>query len=115
MSIPTDIKERLLRCRMVMLDDIAVKNKQTLIDSISVDSNFVFIKQPDKCPHCKSKEMLGVEVMGAYTGRLLWECESCESFFLRFTKKATEKYLQSAVDLWTNPEDWGYIPPSEFN
>ena len=115
MSAPTDIKKDLLKCRMVMLDDILTKSKSNLIDSISVDSNFVFIKQPDKCPHCKSKNMLGVEVMGAYTGRLLWECEDCEVYFLRFTKKATEKYLQSAIDLWTNPEDWGYTPPSEFN
>ena len=42
MSIPTDIRESLLKCRMVMLDDIVVKNKQTLIDSISVDSSFIF-------------------------------------------------------------------------
>ena len=79
MSTPTDIKDKLLKSKMVMLDDILHKDKPTLIDSISVDSSFIFIKQPDKCPHCKSKKILGVEVMGAYTGRLLWECESCES------------------------------------
>tara|TARA_R110002110_G_scaffold69543_19_gene187424 strand:- start:1629 stop:1976 length:348 start_codon:yes stop_codon:yes gene_type:complete len=115
MSIPKDIRAELSKCKMVMLDDILLSNKSTLIDSISVDSNFVFIKQPTKCPHCQSKDILGVEVMGAYTGRLLWECEDCESYFLRFTKKATEKYLQSARDLWTNPEDWSYVPPSKFN
>jgi transposase-like protein len=114
-SIPKNIRTDLLKCRMVMLDDILLKDESTLIDSISVDSSFIFIKQPEKCPHCKSKGIVGIEVMGAYTGRLLWECEDCESYFLRFTKKATEKYLQSARDLWTNPEDWSYVPRSEFN
>ena len=115
MSIPKNIKTGLLKCRMVMLDDILLSDKSTLIDSISVDSNFIFIKQPEKCPHCRSKSIVGIEVMGAYIGRLLWECDNCDSFFLRFTKQATEKYLQSAVGLWTNPEDWAYVPHSEFN
>ena len=54
MSIPKDIRAELSKCKMVMLDDILLSNKSTLIDSISVDSNFVFIKQPTKCPHCQS-------------------------------------------------------------
>ena len=27
----------------------------------------------------------------------------------------TEKYLERARCTWTNPRDWGYVPPSQFN
>ena len=53
--------------------------------------------------------------MGAYLGNLLWECDECESIFLRFKKDETEEYLQAAKGAWTNSTDWGYVPKSEFN
>ena len=101
--------------RLVMLDDILLSRKDTLIDSISIDSEFVFKSKPSHCPHCHANEIGGIFVMGAYMGNLLWECNKCESMFLRFKKKKTEEYLQAAKGSWTNPSDWGYLPKSEFN
>lgn len=72
--------------RMVMLDDILLSKKDTLIDSISIDSEFVFSDKPAHCPHCHNNKIGGIFVMGAYMGNLLWECDECESIFLRFKK-----------------------------
>ena len=101
--------------RLVMLEDILLNQKDTLIDSISIDSEFIFLDKPSHCPHCHHDEIGGVEIMGAYMGNLLWECNKCESMFLRFKKKKTEEYLQAAKGSWTNPSDWGYLPKSKFN
>ena len=101
--------------RLVMLDDILLRQKDTLIDSISIDSEFIFSDKPSHCPHCHHDDIGGVEIMGAYMGNLLWECNKCESMFLRFKKNKTEEYLQAAKGSWTNPSDWIYVPKSEFN
>ena len=101
--------------RLVMLEDILLNQKDTLIDSISIDSEFIFLDKPSHCPHCHHDEIGGVEIMGAYMGNLLWECNKCESIFLRFKKDKTEEYLQAAKGSWTNPSDWGYLPKSKFN
>ena len=101
--------------RLVMLDDILLRRKDTLIDSISIDSEFVFSDKPAHCPHCHHNKIGGVFVMGAYMENLLWECDKCDSMFLRFKKDETEEYLQAAKGAWTNPTDWGYVPKSEFN
>ena len=109
MSLPQD------EDRIVMLDDILLSKKDTLIDSISIDSEFVFSDKPSHCPHCHNNKIGGIYVMGAYMGNLLWECDECESIFLRFKKDETEEYLQAAKGAWTNSTDWGYVPKSEFN
>tara|TARA_R110002020_G_scaffold27466_1_gene88522 strand:+ start:688 stop:1014 length:327 start_codon:yes stop_codon:yes gene_type:complete len=101
--------------RLVMLEDILLNQKDTLIDSISIDSEFIFSDKPSHCPHCHNNGIGGIEVMGAYMGNLLWECDECESIFLRFKKDKTEEYLQAAKGSWTNPSDWGYLPKSKFN
>ena len=101
--------------RLVMLEDILLNQKDTLIDSISIDSEFIFLDKPSHCPHCHHDDIGGVEIMGAYMGNLLWECNKCESMFLRFKKNKTEEYLQAAKGSWTNPSDWGYLPKSKFN
>ena len=54
MSIPKD------EDRLVMLDDILLSRKDTLIDSISIDSEFVFSDKPSHCPHCHHKDISGV-------------------------------------------------------
>ena len=108
-------KEDLDGIRLVMLDDLLLKKKTTLIDSIPVDIDFVFSEKPSNCPHCNDINLYGIEVMGAYSGILLWECQKCESVFLRFKKDKTEKYLQEAKGAWTNPSDWGYVPPKKIN
>ena len=61
--------------RLVMLEDILLSRKDTLIDSISIDSEFIFSDKPANCPHCHHHKIGGVFVMGAYMGILLWECD----------------------------------------
>jgi hypothetical protein len=99
--------------RLVMLDDVSTT--EHLVDGIKADKEHVCNKRPLKCLECKSKDIIGVEVMGSYDGILFWECEECEHPILRFREDKTEKYLQLAKGLWTNPNDWGYCPRSEFN
>tara|TARA_Y100000310_G_C20467444_1_gene708351 strand:+ start:202 stop:552 length:351 start_codon:yes stop_codon:yes gene_type:complete len=101
--------------RLVMLDDMITKSKKTLVDSIPVDTTYVFKTKPSNCPHCHNESIIGVDIMGGYSGNLLWECEGCESVFLRFKEEETEGYLQEAKGAWTNPNDWGYVHKSKFN
>ena len=104
--------------RLIMLEDVISEDGnlvENLLDDSMEDSKDVHKTRPKKCTRCKSSKILGVEIMGAYDGILFWECDICENTILRFKEELTEKYLQLAKGLWTNPSDWGYIPPSEFN
>tara|TARA_R100001594_G_scaffold13276_4_gene28728 strand:- start:71 stop:418 length:348 start_codon:yes stop_codon:yes gene_type:complete len=108
----------LKKYRLVMLEDvISTKGNlvENLLDLSGGDVKRISKKRPSHCPECEGKAMLGVEVMGAYDGILFWECDVCEFTILRFKEEITEEYLQLAKGFWTNPSDWGYIPPSEFN
>ena len=104
--------------RLVMLEDVISEDgklvKNLLNDSLKNPQD-IHKSRPRKCSRCKSSKILGVEIIGAYDGILFWECDVCENTILRFKEELTEKYLQLAKGLWTNPSDWGYIPPSEFN
>ena len=82
---------------------------------LEINTNLIHKKKPDECPCCSSDNVKGLEVIGTYDGNLFWECYECESVFLRFNAKTTLKYLEKAIGLWTNPEDWAYVPRSEFN
>ena len=105
-------------CRMVMLEDVICSKGnlvENLLDESAEGSDNAQKSKPKKCIRCKSPEILGVEIIGAYDGILFWECDSCENTILRFKEELTESYLQLAKGLWTNPQDWGYVPPSKFN
>ena len=99
--------------RLVMLDDVSSTDK--LVDGIKADKKHTCRKKPEECPKCFSQSIVGVEVIGSYDGILFWECDECDYTVLRFKEATTEKYLQLAKGLWTNPMDWGYVPRSEFN
>ena len=103
--------------RLVMLDDV-ISPEGNLVENLLELSNgdtSVSKKRPKKCPKCKSRNILGVEIMGAYDGILFWECDICEYTILRFKPEKTEEYLQLAKGVWTNPSDWGYVSKSKFN
>tara|TARA_Y100001963_G_scaffold100972_2_gene138917 strand:+ start:501 stop:845 length:345 start_codon:yes stop_codon:yes gene_type:complete len=100
--------------RMIMLEDfISVKGK--LVDQLNCNHEYISKCRPTKCPSCHSKDIVGVHIMGSYNGNLLWECNDCDKDILRFDADLTEKYLQLAKGLWTNPRDWGYVPRKKFN
>ena len=100
--------------RMVMLEDV-VSMQGKMVDSIKADKEHICKKRPSNCPKCSSNSIVGVEVIGSYSGALFWECDECDCTVLRFREETTEKYLQLAKGLWTNPNDWGFVPRSEFN
>ena len=104
--------------RLVMLEDVVCEDGslvENLLDNSIEGSEEAHKTRPKRCIRCKSSEIVGIEIMGAYNGILFWECDKCENTILRFKEELTEKYLQLAKGLWTNPSDWGYVPPSEFN
>ena len=104
--------------RLVMVEDVIdIKGNlvENLLDNSVEGSEEAQEKKPKRCIKCSSPKMIGVEIMGGYDGILFWECDICENTILRFAEDITEKYLQLAKGYWTNPSDWGYIPPSQFN
>tara|TARA_R110002110_G_scaffold219101_1_gene433177 strand:+ start:715 stop:1059 length:345 start_codon:yes stop_codon:yes gene_type:complete len=100
--------------RMIMLEDF-ISVDGNLIENLNCNIEYICNRRPSKCPTCFSEDIVGVQIMGSYSGNLLWECSDCEMDILRFDAELTEKYLKLAVGLWTNPKDWGYVPRKKFN
>tara|TARA_R100000278_G_scaffold22820_1_gene21411 strand:- start:563 stop:844 length:282 start_codon:yes stop_codon:yes gene_type:complete len=66
-----------------------------------------FPKKPASCPHCYSRDIKDIEVLGAYNGPLFWECGTCGVQLLRFSKTTTNKHLKKVKDLFFDmEEDW---------
>ncbi|QDP50921.1 MAG: hypothetical protein Tp132SUR00d2C45923861_17 [Prokaryotic dsDNA virus sp.] len=107
------IKE--LSTRMVLVVDLVDKVKGKLLNKLIKNINLIYKDNPGHCPNCHCDEVIGVEIMGAKDGVLLWECEACEEMFLKYTADKTEIELQNAKYCWTNSKDWGYVPRSKFN
>ena len=107
------IKE--LSTKMILVEDLVDIIKGRLLDKLVKDQKSIYRKNPPFCPECNSKEIVGVEIMGARNGVLLWECEECYEMFLKYEAEETEIELQGAKGFWTNPNDWGHIPKSKFN
>ena len=103
--------------RMILVVDLVDKLKGSLVEQLvhKKDLTCIFDIMPDVCPHCHSDDMRGIEIMGAQSGVLLWECNECLDVYLKYDKDITEEELQGASKYWTNPEDWGPCPKSKFN
>ena len=78
-----------------MVEDLVDKLRGTLVLQLvkRADLKTLYKSRPDVCPHCQSDNMIGLEVMGADEGILLWECSSCLCIYLRYDKDLTEKEL----------------------
>jgi Zn ribbon nucleic-acid-binding protein len=109
--------ENKLANKIIMLQDLVDKlNGRMVIQIVKHrDMNTIFKHRPKICPHCQADGIIGVEVMGAEEHVLLWECSECQCVYLKFDKDVTEKELQEAREYWTNPDDWGHCPKSEYN
>jgi transposase-like protein len=85
-----------------------------LIEKFNIKGTKHWRKKPDLCPYCRSDDISGVEILGAYGGDLFWECDDCHEFLLRFTKRTTEKHLQKTrglhIDLDRWEELWEQLP-----
>ena len=103
--------------RLILIRDLVDELKGSLVNKL-IDRKYkktIYDIKPKVCPHCLSKKMAGIEIMGAREGILLLECENCEEIFLKYEMIETEKELQLAKGYWTNPKDWGYCPKSQYN
>ncbi len=79
-------------------------------DNLSIKGTKHWKEKPDKCPYCGSPEIEGVEILGALEDDpLLWECQFCKEYLLRFTKRTTKKYLDRAQSLAIDPKDWDEV------
>ena len=104
-----------LPIRMILVEDLVKVVKGRLLDKLVKNQEKYYKTTPIKCPDCKCDELVGVEIMGARNGVLLWECDKCFELFLKYEAEETEAELQKAKGFWTNANDWGYIPKSKFN
>jgi len=77
-----------------------------IIDKFDIRGSKTFRKKPEKCPYCECNSIHSVEILGAYQGALMWECDYCHTFLLRFTKRTTEKHLQKAKNLLIDVSNW---------
>jgi transcription elongation factor Elf1 len=109
------MEDELQGIRMILVQDLVDVIKGRLIDKLVKKQDKCYNSSPGKCPDCNSKKVVGVEIMGARNGVLLWECDNCDEMFLKYEVEETELQLQNAKDCWTNSNDWGYVPRSKFN
>ena len=86
-----------------------------MVRKIGIVGTKHFNKRPHHCPCCQSEAVMGIEVIGAYPGSLIWQCMKCDERYLRFNKCITNKLLTVVKDTYTLPDDWGYLPKDEFN
>ena len=101
--------------RMILVEDLVDKINGRLLDRLVKHQNQIFKEIPHNCSSCYSKNIVGIEILGAKEGVLLWECEDCYEMFLKYEAEETETELQFAKGYWTNPKDWGYYPKSKYN
>tara|TARA_R110002020_G_scaffold90061_5_gene219560 strand:- start:108 stop:434 length:327 start_codon:yes stop_codon:yes gene_type:complete len=104
-----------LSTKMILVEDLVDIVRGRLLDKLVTNQKLIYKKNPHHCPSCNNEDIVGVEIMGAKNGVLLWECEGCYDMFLKYTADITEIELQQAKNYWTNGGDWGYIPRSKFN
>lgn len=77
-----------------------------IVDKFDIECTKTFRIKPDRCPYCTSRDVQGVEILGAYDGELMWECSYCHKFILKFTKRTTEKHLKKAQELLIDVSNW---------
>ena len=96
-------------------DLVCSPEKKDMVSKIGILGTKHFSKKPDECPCCNNEVVMGIEVLGAYPGILMWQCMKCDERFLKFNKKVTNELLTKVKDTYTVPEDWGYLPKNEFS
>ena len=79
------------------------------LEKLRVIGTKSFPERPEMCPYCGGEDIIGIEVLGAYDGTLLWECRKCERRLLRFARKITLRHLDKTKDLYFDfdgPEEY---------
>ena len=114
--MPSDVSPHLSEPLLTICGDlVCFPEKEDMVSRIGVLGTKVFKTRPEECPCCNSEAIMGIEVIGANEGSLIWQCMKCDERYLRYPKIKTNKLLEEVRDTYTCPEDWGYLPPEEFN
>ena len=100
---------------ITIFTDLVCEKGKDNVSKIGILGTKHFKTKPDECPCCQSKNVMGIEILGAYKGSLIWQCMKCSERYLRFRKDFTNKLLDEVKDSFTNPDDWGYLPKDEFS
>jgi hypothetical protein len=96
-------------------DLVCFPEKKDMVSKVGILGTKTYKHKPNECPCCNSEVLMGIEVLGAHPGVLLWQCMKCDERYLKFGKVKTNQLLYNVKDTYTVPEDWGYLPPEEFN
>jgi len=79
---------------------------EVTLESLDVYGLKQYKEKPSHCFLCHGKDIEGLEIIGAKTGRLFWECSTCETKFLIYSPEETQRYLDKAMECYSNPYDW---------
>ena len=79
---------------------LEIKSNSDHLTRLNLINHEVYDDQPTACPKCQSTRIAGMEILGAYIGALLWECEDCKIRMLRFSAMDTAELLDRANDLF---------------
>ena len=114
--MPSDVSPHSSEPLLTICGDlVCFPEKKDMVSKIGVLGTKPFNKRPEECPCCNSKAVMGIEVLGAYSGSIIWQCMKCDERYLRFSKLRTNRLLLKVKDTYTVPDDWGYLPVEEFN
>lgn len=86
--------------------DLVIQDGKTRLEEVGCQNSTVYKDMPKKCSHCKSEQIVGMNVLGACEEVLFWMCDSCEVLFLTKDMAETEILLEISSQYWTNPNDW---------
>jgi hypothetical protein len=76
------------------------------IDGFNIQGTKISRECPEECYYCGSDNIIGIEVIGALDGPIIWECQHCKEHMLKFTRNKTEKLLQQAPEIEISEKDW---------
>ena len=114
--MPSDVSPHMNEPLLTICGDlVCFPDKEDMVSKIGIIGTKSFKSKPENCPCCNSETVMGIEVIGAEEGSLIWQCMKCDERYLRFSKIRTNKLIESVKDTYTCPEDWGYLPSEEFN
>ena len=78
----------------------------TRIDKFGLKGTKSTKHKPDYCYYCGGADISGIEIIGTLDEILIWQCDNCEEYMLRFDKKTTAKYLNKAPSIDITEDDW---------
>ena len=114
--MPSDVSPHSSEPLLTICGDlICFPERDDMVSKIGILGSKPFKAKPEECPCCNENAVMGVEVLGAHKGSLIWQCMKCDERYLRYSKTKTNKFLNIVKDTYTVPDDWGYYPKEEFN